>query len=167
MTRKTQICGFFILAAITASSAACAQENAPAPNAMEHKKGGHGDEIGSKMDQALGLTAEQKTKMHALRESFMPAQKALREELKTRKDALRAVLESDKPDRTQADTLAGAINTLQQKMMNEHINHLFMIREILTAEQYRKFEQMRKKHLKNGRSEHGMGKRSEQDKPSN
>ena len=133
--------------AIAGNPAIAEEKTPPAPTAtMEH----HPDHeaLSQKMDSALGLTPDQKTKMQALRESFTPAQKTMREDLKSKQTALREMLDSAAPDRAKADDLAREINLLQNKMMISHIDHIFKVRAILTPEQYKKLEQERKSHHK-------------------
>jgi Spy/CpxP family protein refolding chaperone len=148
MKNKTLLLGIITLACIFTGGNTMAEENAQRYSGKEmgqRHKGDH-ERMSARMDSELNLSSEQKTRMQALREAFSPTEKAVREDLRSRQTALREMLDGNAPDRAAAETMAKEINALQNKLMANHIDHIFKVREILTPEQYKKLEELRKAH---------------------
>jgi Spy/CpxP family protein refolding chaperone len=88
----------------------------------------------------LNLTQEQKDKLKAQRESKREANKALREQLKTKMQALHQ--EIAKPGTKEADVagLVAEVNSLKAQMFSQMIDGVFAMKEILTPEQFAKMQ---------------------------
>lgn len=147
MRRPVLLSGIILFAAFLSPTASSAQ-NITARNS-DHNRAAMLQAI----DQELKLAPEQKAGMDKLRTEFESRQKSLREELKAKREALRVILDGNSPGRAAADALGVEINTLQGAMMQNHIDHIFKIRALLTPEQYTRLEEFRKKHREERKGE--------------
>ena len=126
------------------------------------KSWGHGEDQG--FFKELNLTPEQKAKLKAQREGKKDSHKVLREQLKTKMQALHEAI--SKPGTTRADVkgLVGEVNSLKEQMFAQRIDGIFAMKEVLTPEQFAKMQAHHKEKLKDKKE--GWGKHqseSEQD----
>ena len=139
---------------LTASPFAAAQ---PADTgAPSDEKGFMGKE---KMEKELGLSVEQREKMKALREEFSGKQRDLGDQVKAKRDALRAELDGEDPDRVKVTALVGDVSDLQKQMMINRMDNVFKVREILTPEQFKKLREARAKRMEERKEGRGDKKR--------
>jgi Spy/CpxP family protein refolding chaperone len=118
-------------------------------NSSEGGKGGKQGK-GQKFEEMmkdLNLTSEQKEKLKAQREAHKETNKAAREQMKTKMEALHAAIE--KPGATRADVagLVSEVNALKSQMFSQRIDGVFAMKEILTPDQFAKMEAKRKEHM--------------------
>lgn len=119
-----------------------------------------GRDRGEMVDE-LGLTEEQMDSMRDVRYNFRKAQIGLRAELKTSRLELRHLMMEEKPNQGQIGKLVDQIADTQKELLKQRIDKKLAMKEILTAEQLKKFMKTRGKHRK-GRM--GMGDRRD-DRP--
>lgn len=107
----------------------------------------HGD--GQEFFKGLNLTPEQKEKLKAQRETKKEGNKAAREQLKAKMQALHE--EIAKPGTTRADVngLVGEVTALKGQMFAERIDGVFAMKEVLTPEQFAKMQEHRKEKMEN------------------
>lgn len=125
---------------------------APATMPAQHGR----EKMMNDMDDKLGLTADQRTKMKTLRDEMRAKQESLREQVKEKRGALRQELDSTNPDRNKANALVNEITSIETQLAQNHVDQVFKVREILTPEQ---FQRMREFHEKNKGKHKGMGDR--------
>lgn len=116
---------------------------AETPEGKGWKKDGmsHGEGRFDKMKSELGLSDEQAQKLKAHKEAQMAQGKALWDEMKTKREALRAELEKEKVDESRVKALNGELKALQNKMADQRIAAVLEVRKILTPEQFKKFHE--------------------------
>jgi Spy/CpxP family protein refolding chaperone len=108
------------------------------------------------MADELGLTDEQMESMKDIRYNFRKAQIGLRAELKTARLELRHLMMEENPNQGQISKLVDKIADTQKELLKQRVDRKLAMKEILTAEQLKKFMRMRGEHRK-GRM--GMGDR--------
>lgn len=115
------------------------------------QEGGKGSKHGKgkfeEMMKDLNLTQEQKDKLKAQREAQKESQKAAREQMKTKMEALHALIA--KPGTTRADVngLLSEVSALKDQMFTQRIDGIFAMKQILTPEQFTKMEAKRTEHM--------------------
>ena len=115
---------------------------------------------GERADE-LGLTDEQKDSMRDIQYNFRKAQIGLRAELKTARLELRHLMMEENPNQGQISKLVDKISGTQKELLKQRIDKKLAMKEILTAEQFKKFMRTRGDHRK-GRM--GMGEKRD-DRP--
>jgi len=122
---------------------------------MEHGRPGPKDFF-----KGLNLTQEQKEKLKAQREAKKESGKALRDQMKTKMQALHEAIA--KPGTTRADVngLLSEVNELKGQMFAQMVDGIFSLKEVLTPEQFAKMQEqhkewMSKKHEGGGGKNHG------------
>jgi len=113
------------------------------------------------MTDELGLTEEQMDSMRDVRYNFRKAQIGLRAELKTARLELRYLMMEESPNQGQIGKLVDKIADTQKELLKQRIDKKLAMKEILTAEQLKKFMKMRGGH---GKGKMGMGDRRD-DRP--
>lgn len=102
-----------------------------------------------KMAKELGLSNEQIDKLKALKKESFKETRSLRKEVKQAKSEFDAIIESEEKGdsfKTKAKAAFSKLEVAKSKMMQMRFNESLELREILTAEQLKKFNQMRKDH---------------------
>ncbi|RPH34572.1 MAG: periplasmic heavy metal sensor [Bacteroidales bacterium] len=102
------------------------------------------------------LTAEQKTKIQALRVKHQKEVTPLRNELVEKKAHLHTLNSVEKPDINAINKTIDEISALQTKIMKSNASHRIEVASNLNDEQKVFFNSQRGK-MKNGRRGHGMG----------
>jgi Spy/CpxP family protein refolding chaperone len=120
----------------------------------------HGE--GKEFFKGLNLTLEQKAKLDAQREAKRKSNQALRDQLKTKMQALHEAIA--KPGATQASVsgLVNEISALKGQMFAQRIDGIFAMKGVLTPEQFAKMQEHRKEKMK-GKGE-GWGKHHQESK---
>jgi len=109
----------------------------PAPGLMM----GHRKQVEKDMFQKLNLTAEQKTKIKQNRREQQGKIEDLMEALQEKQAALRDTLSSSNVSRENVAPIATEVKSLQAKLIDCRIDGIFAVKEILTPEQYAKFQE--------------------------
>ena len=97
---------------------------------------------GEKADE-LGLTDEQMEDMREIRYNFEKTQIGLRAELKTSRLELRHLMMKENPNQGEIGKLVDKIADSQKKLLKQRVDKKLAMKEILTAEQFKKFMMMR------------------------
>ena len=92
----------------------------------------------------LNLTPEQKQKLQDQRESQRQASQAVREQLRAKMQELHAEIGKPQTDPTRIKDLVADITTLKGKMFSSRVDGILATKEILTSEQFAKFQERRK-----------------------
>ena len=135
-----------------------------AENDGDHPAGGKGYKQGEGKEffKDLNLTAEQKEKLKAQREAKKENNKAAREQLKIKMQALHEAIAKPNATREGVNGLVGEISALKAQMFSRKIDGLFAMKEILTPEQFAKMQALHQERMK---SKHGdKGNPSEEPK---
>ena len=155
--KRTKIVAVLMVAGLMAvGPAAYAASKGDNPEGGKGYKHGKGNEF----FKELNLTPEQKEKLKAQRETKKAEHKAVREQMKTKMQALHE--EISKPGTTRADVngLVNEVNTLKGQMFSQMIDGVFAMKEVLTPEQFAKMqakhqERMNQRHEKWGKKGQG------------
>ncbi|NQT95202.1 MAG: Spy/CpxP family protein refolding chaperone [Candidatus Omnitrophica bacterium] len=102
----------------------------------EHRKK---EAIGNLVEE-LGLSEEQVEELTALKESHRDTQKQLHESLKEANNNLRKELESPEVSKS-VWKVAEEVKGIQAQMVDSRIEHILAVKEILTPEQFEKFQE--------------------------
>lgn len=120
-------------------------------------------EMGDRMREQLGLTAEQETQLRQRHLDFAKSQIRAQADLRVKQLELGELLRADKADRVAIDRKLREIIEAQFVERKAAIDHQLAVREILTPEQREKLRQlpreMRKQRMRPGPE--GMGPRPE------
>ena len=132
---------------------------------MGHRAGGHGMGLGwvidnPKLREQLGITAEQAAKIRQETLDFQKAEILARADLHVKRLDLHSLLAAETPDRAAIEKSLQAANAAQFKLEKAAIDHRLAMREVLTAEQRQKLQQLRHESGHRGagpREPHGEG----------
>jgi protein CpxP len=105
--------------------------------------GGRGEGMHGGMFRGINLTEDQKSKMKQISQSFRESTKALRQELQTKRQALRQASEGGTFDEALATQKLTETAGLQAKLMGEQFKMRQEMLSILTPEQKTQLEQKR------------------------
>jgi Spy/CpxP family protein refolding chaperone len=125
---------------------------------QERGRGPNKEKFFKKIVEELNLTTEQQEALRQQRTGHREKRKALMETLRTKKEALRAELEKEEIDKERIDSIVSEIKPLLGQQIELRVEDTLAMKEILTAEQYQKFQEFIKKKKK-GRGKRGFGKR--------
>lgn len=123
-----------------------------------HKKGRSPQERFDNMVEELGLSGEQQEQLRQQKETRRQEHQELREALREAQEALKEELSREDIDQSKLDSIAGGLKQLNNRMVDDRIEGILKMREILTPDQYRKFqEKAQKMHGKmSGKMREGM-----------
>ena len=110
-----------------------------------------GEYIRKKMERLtkeLDLTDEQKAEMQKLREESWAEKKELNNQLKDARKELGEELKKPSSDRGRINNIATKMKNLQGKMIDDRIDHFLAVKEILTDEQFQKFQDLQQERQK-------------------
>ncbi len=113
----------------------------------------HGQEQYGNIFKELNLTPEQQKKLEENRDIQRVEMKKTRSEIKEKHGELRGKLKNPDITRTAVEPLVNEIKSLQLQLIDHRINGIFTVKEILTKEQFIKFQQLIEK-LQEKRKEH-------------
>jgi len=97
----------------------------------------------------LNLTPEQQKKLEENRNAQREEMEKLHTAIKEKQTKLQEDLKSSAVTRETVEPLVNEIKSLQVQLIDHRINGIFAVKEILTPEQFVKFEQMTEKGHKN------------------
>lgn len=109
----------------------------------EHRKGGGPGARGDRLAEYLGLTAEQRSSIEALRNEQRKQAEPLRAEGHEVHQALRTLMDQDSPDPTALGAAMIAVKQHDAKMKASHEAFLAKLKAQLNPEQKQKFEAMK------------------------
>jgi protein CpxP len=121
---------------------------------------GHKNKSG-KMFEQLNLTAEQKQELQASRQAQRAQREATMSSLKEKRKILQDALKSPMVTRAGAQAIADEIKALQAKQGDLRLDGIFAAKEILTPEQFAKFQQIKEEKSGNMKKESGRHQRSD------
>lgn len=129
-------------------------------------RGGHGKHGGRGMRGSLmnklKLTEDQKAKMKQLRQNSAEGNKALREQLRAKRQELRQASEGGTFNETLASQKLTEMASLQAKLMSENFKLHQEMQGLLTAEQKTQLEQLKAQFKDHRGGRHGRGERRDQ-----
>ncbi|MBI4753335.1 periplasmic heavy metal sensor [Candidatus Desantisbacteria bacterium] len=102
---------------------------------------GHRKQVEKDMFQKLNLTAEQKVKIKQNRREQQGKIEDLMDALQEKQAALRDKLSDPNVSREGVAPIATEVKSLQAKLIDCRIDGIFAVKEILTPEQYAKFQE--------------------------
>lgn len=105
---------------------------------------GNVEDIAEKAD--LGLTAEQKEKIHTLREAHLRDIRPLQERLYVKSRELKALWLAKTPDREGTLSFQREVQALRNQLMEKITTYLLDVRQILTPEQQAKIRSYGPRH---------------------
>jgi len=143
MRRKTIIAGltttlFLIGFAFAFAQAPAAKPTQPA-QPMQPAPGGPGERLARFLD----LTPEQATKLTEIRKAMRADRQAFREEMSKLRPQLREALRDPKADTKSVDGLIDQMSQLRAARLKSTVQSLRSMKNVLTPEQFEKFQEMR------------------------
>ena len=107
------------------------------------------------MFKELNLTPEQQKKLDENREVQRLEMEKLHNALKEKQAKLQEELKNSAVSKATLEPLVNEIKSLQAKLIDNRVNGILAVKEILTPEQFAKFQQMHEKNKEN-RKEHSQ-----------
>ena len=95
---------------------------------------------GDRMGKMLNLSDEQKSKIEDLRLNFEKEKLPLQSKMHELKNNLKLEMTKDNFDEKKVDQILGQMASLRTEMQKKRINHMRSVRNLLTAEQKKKFD---------------------------
>lgn len=108
-----------------------------------------GDGQKERIFKELNLTQEQQKKLEENRKAQGEEIAKLRATIKEKQTKLQEELKSPSVTRATVEPLVNEIKSLQAQLIEHRINGIFAVKEILTPEQFAKFQQMTEKRQEN------------------
>ncbi|MBI5635282.1 MAG: periplasmic heavy metal sensor [Nitrospirae bacterium] len=110
----------------------------------------------------IDLNTDQKRKVEAIRQDFLPKADLIRKDLRRKRIVLNDLIFASNPDMKAITETTGEISYLQSLLEKEVINHILQEKEILTPAQQKQFQEIiRKEFEKGGLGIHGERGRSD------
>ncbi|MBL7130947.1 MAG: periplasmic heavy metal sensor [Candidatus Omnitrophica bacterium] len=136
-----------VVAALFLSSAAYAQsvDNA-AQGEMRPRR-----EPKQRLIEELGLTVEQQEQIKEQCSENKEKNKELREKIRSKRLELKQELEKQNIDKSKIDSLVAEIKILMGQQLEQRVESILSMKEILTPEQFEKFQQKVRITIKNRR----------------
>ncbi|HPM42305.1 MAG TPA: Spy/CpxP family protein refolding chaperone [Candidatus Omnitrophota bacterium] len=107
----------------------------------------------------LSLTPEQRDKIKAHREEGKLKAKEIQEQMRAKKEELKAEMAKSVSDRSKIDAIAADMKSLSARMIDQRIERILSLKEILTPEQFQKVNaKIEEKMRKHGGKARGWGK---------
>ena len=136
----------------------------------DNPEGGKGYKHGEGKDffKELNLTPEQREKLTAQREAKKETNKAAREQMKLKTQALYEMMAKPGTKRADVEGLVSEVNALKGQMFSQKIDGVFAMKEALTPEQFAKMQEQRKEWMQKkqaGWGKHESGSQKDQAKP--
>jgi Spy/CpxP family protein refolding chaperone len=97
----------------------------------------------NKMHHELGLSDDQREALKSHKEEHREDMKALREQLSVKREALREEMQKDDFDAGRVRMINDEIKRLTNEMADHRLEGILEVREILTPEQYSRFQEMK------------------------
>jgi len=103
-----------------------------------------------KMHEFLGLTAEQEVQLKNHSEAHRAQRDRIRSALKEKRDALRSELRKADLDTDRISSLKNELIDLEAEKVDSLVSGILEVREILTPEQFARFQEFGRKHRQKG-----------------
>jgi Spy/CpxP family protein refolding chaperone len=123
------------------------------------------EERGKKMAKELGLSADQEQQLKDSRKAHREKGEEFRKEMQGKREAMKAELEKPSLDMSRINSLQAEIKDLQGKMDDNRLDGILQVRKILTADQFKKFDEMIAKRFGKGGERGGPGWRNHGEGP--
>ncbi len=123
------------------------------------EKGEYAQKKMERLTAELGLTDEQKSEMQKLREESWEGKRELYSQLKAARKELREELKKPSSDRGKINDIVARMKDLQGEMIDNRVDHFLETKEVLTDEQFRKFQGLLKE--KRDKVRRKIGERTE------
>lgn len=107
----------------------------------------------------LNLTTEQKNKLKQNRRAQRDKIEDLQAELKEKHAELASKLNDPDVSRAMVEPIATELKSLHAKIIDSRIDGIFAVKEILTPEQYAKFQEKVKEKVENRKEQRGQWKK--------
>jgi Spy/CpxP family protein refolding chaperone len=105
--------------------------------------------------EAVTCTDAQAKQIQSLREAKKAMTKPIREQSKAVKAQLHAEMAKDKPDAKRVEDLRGQLDSLRAESKQHREAYVAQLKEVLTAEQFAKIEQIKAEHKKDWKGKKG------------
>ncbi len=93
-----------------------------------------------KLFEELNLSEEQKKKLDENKNKYRDQHKALMDQLKEKRALLQKELQNESLDKPKILQIQNDLKTLENQMSDQRLQGVLDVREILTADQYKKFQ---------------------------
>lgn len=120
-------------------------------------RGGHKGDRGAFLAEKLGLDDKQKAALKDLKEDMRDDQESLRDQVKAKHEAMKALWTAPNPDRAKIIAATNEISALKAQMAARHVDFLFEAKKVLKPEQFTKLVDMMGKHGFGPRGHHRGG----------
>lgn len=112
-----------------------------------------------RMAEALGLSESQLKQVREIQEKYHPKKQVLRDKMKSSRQQLREVMQSDNVDQGKVSKLAQQIGDLKAEKIMLRVQKYSEMNKVLTKEQREKMKEMFKNRAKWRHEHHEYGKR--------
>jgi len=112
----------------------------------------------NKMYDKLDLSEEQRQALKKNKEGHRDEMQSLREEIKAKRESLQAEMQKADFNADKVKSINEEIKALQNKMSDQRLEGVLEVREILTPEQFSKFNELKESHHENWKGEGGERK---------
>ena len=119
-----------------------AQPVEPSPDAIRHEREKAVEKVEEGVIDSLGLTTEQRDELKENRIAHREKAKAIFESLKKETAKLKEELKNPEASSASVAPMATKIKSLQGQLVDLRIEGILTVKEILTPEQFAKFQQM-------------------------
>ena len=138
----------FVLAIVVLISAFPLVRAADNPGHDSNEGTGPGMAIGDvfRFTEELSLTPAQEEKLQAMRESSKRELLAMRNELMTTVWDIHDEFKKETVDKAKINSLTDKMADIEKKLIKTRTEHMFKVKEILTAEQFKKLISLLEKH---------------------
>jgi len=123
----------FMVFCVTASPSYAQESQAPA---------GHKGAMKEDFIKTLGLTQQQQDQIQKQRDASKEKSAQFKSELKDKRAQLKAELDKPALDKAKIDSITSDI---MGKQLDERVNDIILMKQVLTPEQFRKFQEKRSK----------------------
>ncbi len=97
--------------------------------------------VKSDVADGLGLSADQKERIRAVREEYRARQQELKRALSLKNEALRQELDGDVPVRANIEAVVAQIKSIQGQITDNYVDVVLKLREVYTVKQIKRIKQ--------------------------
>jgi Spy/CpxP family protein refolding chaperone len=115
----------------------------------------HGQGQPDKIFKELNLTPDQQNKIEANRSAQRAELSKLRQQIGEKQAKLQEELRNPAVTRASVEPLVNDLKSLHARMIDQRINGIFAVKDILTPEQFARFQQMVEKKVEGWKKEKG------------
>jgi Spy/CpxP family protein refolding chaperone len=114
------------------------------------------------MQEALGLTDEQVSELKALRFEAAKSRIQTRSEVQLKRLELRELMQAEEPNLAAIDNTLRDLSDAQHATLKNHVEQRLAMRQILTPEQLKKMDGMKRRFRQHRMGQRGFGRRGPQ-----